>query len=340
VPAAKRKGEAIAVRELSQLFSDLGNFQKVLLAVSGGPDSTALLMLAQRWRSARKNGPALIAATVDHRLRTESKAEALAVAKIARSLRVPHHTLVWAGRKPSTGLQQAAREARYSLLADLAHKLGAQAIVTAHTLDDQAETFLMRLARGSGVSGLGGIRANSMRGNIVLARPFLGVAKRRLIESLRKAKFDFALDPSNADPRFLRPRLRRIADELAAEGLTAERLAGVARRLARVDAAIEATADALQSRLGRGEGGPTQFPADLLLRLPDEISLRLLGRAVERAGIEGPVELGKLEALHDALREARTAGKPLRRTLAGAVVGLDHTHVTVARAPARRGRKR
>jgi tRNA(Ile)-lysidine synthase len=339
VPAAKRTGEAIAVRELAQLFSDLGNFQKILLAVSGGPDSTALLMLAQRWRSAQKSGPTLIAATVDHRLRTESKAEALAVAKIARKLRVPHHILAWSGKKPSTGLQQAAREARYRLLADLARRLGAEAIVTAHTLDDQAETFLMRLARGSGVSGLGGIRAQTMRGDIVLARPFLGVAKARLIESLRRAKVDFALDPSNADSRFLRPRLRRIADELAAEGLTAERLAGVARRMARADAAVEAMADALQSRLKLGQGGPTQFPADLLLRLPDEISLRLLGRAIKRSGDEGPVELAKLEALHEAMAEARARKRPLRRTLAGAVVSLDRFHVTVARAPARRRRK-
>ena len=124
-------------------------------------DSTALLLLAARWRKSLKRGPKLVAVTVDHGLRPEAKREAAAVKKLARSLGVEHRTMRWTGRKPSTGLQQAARNARYGLLAAAAKSAGARHILTAHTMDDQAETVLIRLARGSGVSGLAAMARNA-----------------------------------------------------------------------------------------------------------------------------------------------------------------------------------
>ncbi|MEA2871782.1 MAG: tRNA(Ile)-lysidine synthase, partial [Hyphomicrobiales bacterium] len=127
--------------------------------MSGGPDSTALLWLAARWRAWRKHAPTLIAVTVDHGLRPESAREARAVKRFAHKLDVAHRTLRWSGKKPASGIQQAAREARYRLLAGAARKAGARHILTAHTLDDQAETVLFRLARGSGIAGLRGMRA-------------------------------------------------------------------------------------------------------------------------------------------------------------------------------------
>ncbi|MCC6947733.1 MAG: tRNA lysidine(34) synthetase TilS [Bradyrhizobiaceae bacterium] len=341
--AAEPAGAPVAGRELASLFSSLEHFRRVLLAVSGGPDSTALLVLAQRWRKARKRGPELFAATVDHRLRRESKTEAAAVGKLARSLGVPHETLIWSGKKPKRGVQEAAREARYALLVRLARKLDADAIVTAHTLDDQAETLLMRLARGSGLAGLGGIRPKSRRDGITLLRPLLGVPKARLIATLRKARVSFAEDPSNVDPRFLRPRLRAFATAFADLGFDPARLARVAARLARADAAIEAVIDELQTSLAEGgwpEGGPIILDAGRLFGAPDEISLRLLGRAIARAGNEGPVELAKLEALHVVLKEAAAGGKAVRRTLAGAAVGLAKGRLVVERAPARRAGQR
>jgi len=343
VSAAESAGAPIAGRELSSLFSRLESFRRVLLAVSGGPDSTALLLLAHRWRKTCKRGPELFAATVDHRLRKESKTEAAAVGKLARSLGIPHKILVWSGTKPKRGLQEAAREARYALLVRLARKLEADAIVTAHTLDDQAETLLMRLAHGSGLAGLGGIRPKSRRDGITLLRPLLGVQKGRLVATLRKARISFAEDPSNADPRFLRPRLRAFATAFAGQGFDAARLARVAARLARADAAIEAAIDELQTSLAGGgwpEGGPIVLDAGRLFRAPDEISLRLLGRAIERAGNEGPVELAKLETLHLAAKEAALRGKLFRRTLAGAAAGLSKGRLIVERAPARRAGRR
>ena len=125
-----------------------------MLAVSGGPDSTALMVLAARWRKALKGKPALLAVTVDHGLRAAAKREAAAVGRLARKLGIAHRTLRWTGVKPKSGLQEAARAARYRLLADAARKAKAAHILTAHTRDDQAETVLIRMSRGSGLSGL------------------------------------------------------------------------------------------------------------------------------------------------------------------------------------------
>src|SRR4051812_21710046 len=130
----------VSASEARELFADLADAPALVLAVSGGPDSTALLFLAARWRAARKNGPKLLAVTVDHGLRSESAGEARAVARLSKKLGVPHRTLRWLGKKPATGLQQAAREARYRLLEDAARKARAMHVLTAHTRDDQAET--------------------------------------------------------------------------------------------------------------------------------------------------------------------------------------------------------
>jgi len=343
VPAAEPPGEPIADQELPVLFFDLRNYRRLLIAVSGGPDSMALLTLLDRWRMKLKSGPKLFSATVDHRLRPASRREAASVTEYASKLKIPHGILVWQGKKPETGLQNAAREARYKLLVALAEKIDADAIVTAHTLDDQAETILMRMARGSGLAGLAGIRAKSTRDGIALLRPLLGVPKARLVATLNESGIGYAEDSSNMDPRFTRPRLRRLASDLAAEGLGAERLAGIAGRIARADAALEAVADELQTVMAAGRkanGGSMEFPNAMFFRVPDEIGIRLLGRAVEAAGDEGPVELGKLEALYESLKAARKAGAGVRRTLAGAVVGLGPDRVTIARAPARSSRPR
>jgi tRNA(Ile)-lysidine synthase len=325
------------------------------LAVSGGPDSTALLVLAARWRRACKSGPKLFAATVDHGLRPQSKQEARAVSRLARTLGVPHRTLRWRGKKPSAGIQEAARLARYRLLADFADVTGADHILTAHTLDDQAETVLMRMSRGSGMTGLGGMRKvtplwPSMRpasarthpasASVLLARPLIEIPKARLIATLKREKIAFSEDASNRDPRFARARLREIMRLLAGEGLDARRLAAFARRLRRADLALETAVDGAARSLSQWpweKERPIVFDEDEFLDLPAELGLRLLGRAVDHVGDEGPVELRKLEQLYDALvGGSRPAGDRLRRTLAGAVVALGERCLTVERAPPRR----
>ncbi len=334
--AADCDGVPVADFELASLFSNFTAFKKILIAVSGGPDSMALLYLLHRWRELN-GGPELVAATVDHGLRPEAKGEAALVAAFSSKLGVPHHSLDWRGEKPSAGIQEAAREARYALLIDLAKQEKAEAIVTAHTRDDQGETFLMRLARGSGLSGLAGIRARSKRDGIILLRPLLDVPKTRLIATLQAAGIGYAEDKSNKDPRFTRVRLRELSQSLAQEGIDSTRLAGVSQRLARADAAIEAAVDDAQ-RIVIDRGDRTEIETAVLFRFPDEISLRLLGRFISRLGDEGPVELAKLESLHSALKEAHEAATSLKRTLAGAALGLDQGRLLIERAPTRSSR--
>jgi tRNA(Ile)-lysidine synthase len=345
--------EPISSAEAARLFAGLAECPALLLAVSGGPDSTALMVLAARWRATLPAGPTLVAATIDHGLRPGSAKEAEAVKRLAGKLGVKHRIIRWQGKKPTTSIQAAARSARYRLLAAAAVKSGARHILTAHTLDDQAETILFRLARGSGLAGLAGMGRMTPVSAILpgcnaelrLVRPFLSVAKTRLIATLKAARVPFARDPSNRDPRFARSRLRKIMPLLAAEGLDAERLAVLARRMARAEAALDrAVADA-ETRLSLTQwsnSGPIMLDAPGFAALAAEVALRLLGRAVARVGDEGPVELAKLEALFDAICEA-WARRPsryghFRRTLAGALATLDKDRLTIERAPARRPR--
>jgi tRNA(Ile)-lysidine synthase len=347
---ARATDNPIADAEAAALFADLTDAPALVLAVSGGPDSTALLWLAARWRARRKRGPTLIAATIDHGLRPESASEARAVKRLAKKLNVEHQTLRWTGRKPKTGIQEAAREARYRLLSIAARKAGAEHILTAHTLDDQAETVLFRMARGSGMSGLAGMGFTAgvpvaAGRDIVLVRPLLLVSKTRLIATLEAAKVAYAVDPSNADPRFARPRLRALLPALAREGLTAERLGRLAHRAERVEEALFAVLNDAQTILCPDpwpDGGPVSVDAEAFLDLPHEIGLRLLRRMIVRIGNESEPELGQLETLH---AELSAAGLPIwlgdppdhvRRTLAGALITLSGRKLTVERAPPRR----
>jgi tRNA(Ile)-lysidine synthase len=329
---------AISAVEADALFATLVDEPALVLAVSGGPDSTALMWLAARWRRRRGRGPSLFAITIDHGLRPESAREALAVKRLARQLGIPHRTLLWRGPKPATGLQERARRERYRLLGEAARRAKARCVLTAHTLDDQAETVLIRMARGSGMTGLAAMAAVTPTDGFFLVRPLLDVPKARLIATLAADQIAFVQDPSNRDPRFTRVRIRELAPALAAEGLSLRRLAVLARRLRRADAALEAVTDVAGARLAGGEW-PRQRPVvldrDGFARLPDELALRLMGRAIAQVGDEGPVELAKLEALMVAVRAVLTASGRLRRTLAGAVVTVADS-LTIDRAPPRR----
>ncbi len=303
----------------------------------------ALLALAARWRAGRKRGPKLLAVTIDHGLRPESAAEARQVKRLSRRLGVAHRTLRWVGEKPATGMQEKARHARYRLLAGAAAKVGASHVLTAHTFDDQAETVLMRLFRGSGITGLGGMARDSRLGEFSLLRPFLGLRKARLIATLKAAGIAFADDPSNANPRFARVRMRALMPALGGEGLDAERVVLLARRLRRAEAALEAAAGEAAAALSLerwSATAPVVLEARGFADLPAEVALRLLGRAVALVGNEGPVKLRKLELLQAALAaKSRFPGR-FRRTLAGALVTLTPDRLVVEPAPPRRRQRR
>jgi tRNA(Ile)-lysidine synthase len=348
---------AISASDAKHLFAEWKTAPALVLAVSGGPDSVALMWLAARWRRAFTRGPDLVAITVDHGLRVESAREAAEVKRLATTLGLQHHTLRWTGAKPATGLPAAARAARYRLLAQAARAHGASHILTAHTRDDQAETLLMRMLRGSGIAGLA---RQTPREGVVLARPFLDVSKAQLIATLGRAKIAFADDPTNRDPHFTRPRLRALMPALAAEGGDARNLARLASRLARANAAVEVLADGAERYLalrdgasapaGAGADKPTAktFHFESFIALPEEIRVRLLQRAIDRLGHEGPAELGKVEILVAALQQAppQTGRKPrkstikvkpkLKQTLAGALITVDDGRIKIEPAPPRR----
>jgi tRNA(Ile)-lysidine synthase len=371
----------ISAQRAKGLFADWKGAPAIVLAVSGGPDSIALMWLASRWRRALSRGPRLIAVTVDHGLRAEAAGEARDVKRLARALDLPHRTMRWSGAKPKSGLPAAAREARYRLLARAARKNGATHILTAHTRDDQAETLLMRLLRGSGIAGLAAMAPLTEREGVLLARPFLNVSKSQLIATLRKAKIAFADDPTNRDTSFTRPRIRAVMPVLAAEGGDARNLARLASRLARANAAIEKMVDGAERYLALGDRRATSppgttakafaanafdarpldakplhakapdaktvdaktFDAKAFAAMPEEIRLRLLLRAIDRFGHEGPAELGKVEALLSVLGRAMADSNPgrrprLKQTLAGALVSLIDDRITIAPAPRRRRR--
>jgi tRNA(Ile)-lysidine synthase len=342
----------ISVQQAKGLFANWKRATGLVLAVSGGPDSIALMWLAARWRAALSRGPDLLAVTVDHGLRPESAREAREVKRLARTLGVRHRTMRWSGEKPKSGVPAAARAARYHLLATVARQSGASHILTAHTRDDQAETLLMRLLRGSGIGGLAAMARESEREGVLLARPFLNISKSQLIATLEKARIGYAEDPTNRDLSFTRPRIRNLIEGLGAEGGDARNLARLASRLARANAAIEVLVDGAARYLAlrdRGAGSSaalgtrspnTSFDGAAFAAMPEEIRLRLLLRAINRIGHEGPAELGKVEillaVLDRALRTASEKPQPrLKQTLAGAIVSLVGGRIVIAPAPPR-----
>lgn len=319
------------------------------LAVSGGADSTALMVLFGDWLRRRDADLAAhVVLTVDHGLRASSASEASLVAAQARRLGFRHKVLVWSGPKPTSGIQAAARDARYRLMAEQMSAEGIAPLFTAHTRDDQAETLLMRLARGSGLDGLAAMAAvarlpaaagsdHASGSAMHLLRPFLDVSKERLIATLRNRRIGWIEDPTNEAVEFERTRLRAARGELERLGLTNEMLALSAARLGRVRDAL----DAATARFIAREGG--NVAADRLGRITIdrrklreagvEIALRVLGRAVAAAGgSSGRPPLSSLEIMAAELVQGSGSGA---WTLSRAKVATDDREVTVEREPGR-----
>lgn len=310
------KALPITASEAQELFAPLTQFPHLALAVSGGSDSLALMYLAARWRVGLAHGPKLSVLTVDHGLRPESRKEAEFVARAAVELGLPHEILTWEDRAAQAGrLQERARAARYGLMAAYCHANAIPALVTAHTLDDQAETFLMRLKRGSGLDGLAAIPERGEWAGIAILRLLLDVAKARLLATLDAAGLTFVSDPSNVDLRFERARMRESAGALAALGLTPEAIALSARRLRRAREALDrAACDFLTAHSETSEAGYALIDWQALASAPAEIALRALAQLIGAVGGgETPVQLAKLEALLAALRahpdKAHTLGR-------------------------------
>ena len=322
-------GPIFGETELQAIFGPFAGCVHIALAVSGGPDSTALLLLARRWIDTLAQGaPRITVLTVDHDLRQKSAAEASWVARLAGRIGFVHDTLLWKGQKPKTGVQAAARAARYDLMTGFCRERGFAALATAHTLDDQAETFVMRLARGSGVDGLAAMAAKSQRDGIDLLRPLLGVTRARLIEFLKAEGQDWIEDPSNRDRTYERARVREALHVAENLGLTREMLALSAARLGRVREALETvTTQFLAANLTMHPEGFGELSLKALLDTPEEIALRALARMVLAFGGQpAPTQLAKIEAAYEKLRK-----RPRTMTFGGCQFGLHRDRLTISR---------
>ena len=333
--AAAEAAAPVTDKEAHSLFDGLRGHGHAALAVSGGSDSMALLWLAARW-SQDNPGTKLSVLTVDHGLRPEARAEAEKVARQARALGLDACILRWDAPKPLAGIQEQARAARYRLMGEWCRGHGASLIVTAHTLDDQAETFLMRLARGSGSEGLAAMVPLSP-GDPPIARPFLAVSRERLRATLHAAGRNWIDDPSNADERFERIRLRNLMPALAPHGITAKTIGRSARRLARANAALDHFASASLDRIvAMKPEGFAVIDRAAFVALPEEIALRILSRLLKRlGGRTTPPRLLAVEALHSWI----AGDEGTARTLAGCRVVKRTRDIIIGREPGRLARE-
>jgi tRNA(Ile)-lysidine synthase len=340
----------IASDELEALFGPFAADadRPCALAVSGGSDSAALMVLFADWLAlrGRREAAAHIVLTVDHGLRAGSAEEARGVGIEVERLGFRHAVLTWAGEKPATGLQEAARRARYALISDAMRERGIASLFTGHTRDDQAETLLMRLARGSGVDGLS---AMAPRAPLLVAavdnsptreilRPLLDVPKSRLRATLASRGLTWVEDPSNARTEFERVRLRGARAQLDALGLNEEMLARSARRLQRARAVLDGVTDAFCASdagiVTADALGCITIDRSALRAAGEEIALRVLMRAIRAAGgTDEPVPYGRLEAI--VAQCVSGSGASAAQTLARALVTPEHGAVVVEREPGR-----
>jgi tRNA(Ile)-lysidine synthase len=309
------------MRDLNPLVRPDG---KIGIAVSGGPDSLALLLLAAAAR------PGLVeAATVDHALRPESRAEAELVAGICEKLGVPHSilTVEWK-EKPETAIQERARNARYGLLGRWAQDKGLRALLTAHHADDQAETLVMRMLRGAGVKGLAGMRrlARLPGGRLAVLRPLLGWRHAELEQLCADVGLKPVDDPSNADEQFERVRIRQALE--GADWFNSNAVALSAANLAQADAALQwATTQEWKRAVTNGGNQIVYRPTDA----PREIRRRIARRAILGLATEGRGDLRG-----PALDKVLTAmAKGQRATLRG-VLCIGGKEWRFAKAPPRR----
>ena len=300
---------------------------KLALAVSGGGDSLALAYLFSAIENA--NAPVLI---VDHGLQKDSAKHAKAAARRVKRAGLAHAILTWKPpRGLKAGIEEAAREARYRLMGAWCRTHGIGALLTAHTLDDQAETFLLRLGRGSGVDGLSSMRAVTplpVPGfeDILLCRPLLGIARAQLRAYLKTKNIPWHEDPMNSDPRFARVRVRALLPILEEAGLPVRRIAEAARHLARAREALEAAAQSFLERHSQTHAGMLVLNRTALLAAPQEIALRVLVRSFALVtGEKRKPRFEPLEALYRGLTEPAFQA----RTLAGCQIRLSAR----ARAP-------
>ena len=322
----------LGAEEFAALMTGFAPFEPtphLAVAVSGGADSLALTLLAHDW--ARALGGRLTALTVDHGLRPDSAAEAAQVGQWLAGRGITHHILRRDEPVPASGIQAAARALRYRLLEGWCAAHGVLHLLVAHHREDQAETLLLRLARGSGLDGLAGMAIAVEHRQCRVLRPLLAVPRSRLAASLRARGQSWIEDPSNLDPAYGRVRVRRAQALFAEAGLGTERLAATAARLGRARIALEAAVAALLAEAALVHpAGFVRLDPSVLLQAPEEVALRALSALLTMAGGNlYPPRSERLERLHRELARGLGGG----RTLGGCRILTWRGKLLVCREP-------
>lgn len=316
--------EGIALLQLPEWASPAFWPERIAVAVSGGGDSMALLHIVARIQIPR--GASVHAVTVDHRLRPEAAEEARFVARFCETLGVAHDTLVWEHGAIAGNLQDQARRARYSLIGEWARTKGVAHVLLGHTADDQAETFLMGLAREAGIDGLSGMRRTWEQGGILWMRPCLATPRGALRAYLNREDIGWIEDPSNEDPRFQRVRARRALAALAPLGVSAEGLARVASNLALARADLVELAHRASREIARTEAGAVILDRAKWMRAGNDTRRRILVAALRWvSSAEYAPRAEQIARLEEAIRQGR------HTTLAGCRVRATDDAVQVSR---------
>ena len=273
-------------------FMDKYKQSKVAVGVSGGVDSMCLLY----WLHNIKMD--VVCLHVNHRLRPEADVETEYVKSVCEKLNIPVHVFYWNDNKPESGLEAAARQARYKMMTDFCHENGIEYLLTAHQSDDQIETFLMNLSRGSGLFGLSGMMAESERDGIKILRPLLNVPRSEIKQYCEDNNIKYFVDSMNTDEHYTRVKIRQnrhLLDEKL--GISDGRILLAVQNLGRTRQWMEKYLDSRIEMVIRSWGA--LFLDSFLFDEAEEIRLKLLGLLIQKIG--GDDYIPRLNSLQNAL---------------------------------------
>lgn len=263
--------------------SYIKSFKNIAVAVSGGSDSMALAIAAKEIIADESSN--LIALTVDHKLRDESKNEAIQAGKWLNKCGINHHVLAWNGEKKQSNIQSEARNARYKLLTDYCHASGIDLLLIGHNSEDQAETVLMRLMRGSGVDGIAGVSARTVAHGINILRPFLKIKKQQIKEFLTTMGQNWIEDPSNLNEKYARVVARNFINQAADKDLLVDRLVETAENMSQSKSYIESKiAEDMQRAVKIYAEGYVVIDAEVFKLLHVEAAYKILSKIVQAVG--------------------------------------------------------
>lgn len=289
--------------------------KKIVVAVSGGIDSLSLLLITNEW--VKNNNSTVIGLTINHKLREEAETEALYINNLCKKLEIEHHILTWEGEKPTANIEAIARENRYRLIKEFCDKNNIEYVLVAHHLQDQAETFFIRLFRGSGIDGLSSMEDITNLFGINIIRPFLNVKKEDLKEYLEIKNIKWVEDSSNFDEKYLRNKIRNFLNSFENKDKIIERINSAVEKINITKKIVDSEVKKIESKvIAFSLFGSCSINKNLLLKQNEEIILKILANIAMK--ISGNIYKPRLEKLKRLLKNIRE-NNDLRYTFYGCI---------------------